>query len=107
MPPKALHAAGNGSGGNENDFPVVLAQLRDLSCPFIDGGQIKTFAIVGDERRSYFDNESFCFGNTGDGHDYVLDGLFSSAESSGKWSSGSISASGGGGARLSSASCNL
>ena len=56
---KALHATGNGAGRDKQYFFVVLAQQGNLPRPFVDSGQIKPPAIVGDERGAHFDDESF------------------------------------------------
>src|SRR5574343_430187 len=54
-PAQALYAAGDGTGGNDDDFLALLAQEGDLACPVTDGGEIEAAPVVGDERRADFD----------------------------------------------------
>src|SRR5574343_94584 len=51
-PAQAPYAAGDGTGGNHDDFLTLLAQEGDLACPVTDGGEIEAAPVVGDERRA-------------------------------------------------------
>jgi hypothetical protein len=106
-PAKALHATGDGTGGDENDLLARLAQLGDLSRPFVDGAKVQAFAVVGDERRSGLDDQSFCVGDAGAGHDsgfvlLVCEQVF--GEGGGDCSAPRVD--GFGGDQVRSASCN-
>ena len=101
-PAKSLHATGDGARGDQHDLATVVAQLGDLSCPFVDGVEVQSIAIVGYQRGAHLDDEAFGIGEASWGHECCP----SVSGSSGKKASAAVSSTGGKGASASRASCN-
>ena len=57
-PPQTLHAAGDGAGGNEQNRFALLAQLGNLARPVIDGVEIQSGTVVGDEGGTDLEDKS-------------------------------------------------
>ena len=107
-PAQPLHAAGNGPGRNQNDFLARLAQLGDLTCPVVDGGEIQSGTVIGHQGRTDLEDKSLGSGKTGCSHE--REGRrekgkgYDTQSSSGKFGSGAVAADRG--ASVSSAVCN-
>src|SRR5574343_699981 len=65
FPAEALHAAGDGAGGDQNHFLAVAAQGADLAGPVVDCGEVEAGPVVGDQRRAHFDDQALGLGEAG------------------------------------------
>src|SRR5660397_194539 len=58
---KSLHAFCNSPGTNKHHFLAQRAQLGNLFYPFFNGSMIKSFPVIGHQRRANFDNDALRF----------------------------------------------
>ena len=58
MPAQALHALGNGTAADHDDFTALLAQSGQLPAPLANGGGIQPAAFVGDQAGAYFHDDA-------------------------------------------------
>jgi hypothetical protein len=58
LPAQTLHTFGNGTGRNQYDFAALSTQGGNLVRPIADGSGIQSFALVGDQTASHFNDNT-------------------------------------------------
>ena len=65
-PAQTLHAAGDGAGRNQHHLLALLPQHVDLARPVVDGSEVETSAVIGDEGRADLDDKAAGIGEAAD-----------------------------------------
>jgi hypothetical protein len=57
-PAQALHAGGDGAGGDQQYLAALIMQRGDLACAIGNEGVVQPLAVVGDQRAADLDDEA-------------------------------------------------